>query len=134
MRLKYTPEGTQPLVWDFTVGDLLVHEAEAMERQTGLSTSELGTGLKRGSAQAIHALLWVFLRRDPGRRTLKYDDVSFRLSEVSLDLDPGEKRRVLEVLEEKVATGAELDEDEQTAYDVMKAEVESDDPKVPTGD
>jgi hypothetical protein len=123
VRLTYTPEGAEPLSWDFTVGSLYSHEAEAMERQTGLSTNEIGQGLARGSTQAVHAILWVLLRRSPGRRQLRYDEVVFRLDEVDLDLDDDEKRRVIDALDQQRAAGEQLTADQEAAYAAIAADL-----------
>lgn len=132
MRLTYSPDGVDPMHWDFTTGDLYEHEAEAMERQTGQTIAELGQALVKGSTTAVHAFLWVLMRRQEGRRGLKYDQVSFRLREVTIDLDPDEKHRVLEALDAKTARGEVLGEQEQAAYDALQAEfADLPDPKDP---
>ncbi|MBP9918713.1 MAG: hypothetical protein KBF43_09020 [Dermatophilaceae bacterium] len=134
MRLTYQPEGVDARSWDFTFGGLFSHEAEAMERQTGLSIQQLGTLLRQGSALAVHALLWVLMRRDADKRTLKFDELQFRLGEVTLDLDDEEKRRALEQIDDQIAAGEDVDADLLAARDELAKQLDVD-PKdpAPTG-
>lgn len=131
MHLIYRPEGVKPLSWDFTVGRFRIDEAEAVERQTGQTIQELGQGLKRGSAVSIHAFLWLLLRRDPGRRQLRFDEVTFVLDEVTVDLDDDEKQRVLDALQAQLDAGEGLSDLERQAYDQLTVELAEAPPKGP---
>jgi hypothetical protein len=106
MQFVYKPEGIDPKKWDFAPEKLMNPESEAIERVTKMTFGEWADAVTRGSVTAIHALLWVLLKRaDP---TLTYDAVQFSLSEVDFELTDEESAEMKTVLEAKVANGEEL--------------------------
>ena len=106
MQFVYTQGGASPRKWDFDPSRLMNAEAEAIERVSKLSFAEWADAVTRGHMGAIHALLWVMLKRvDP---TLAYDAVQFSLSEIDFELDDEESATALAALEARVAAGEEL--------------------------
>lgn len=121
MILTYTPADGEPQTWRFQPTKMKAHEAEAIEKRTGWDWGEFGEHLLRGSVLARRALLWTFLRRV--HPTLRFEDVSFAIDEVTLELERAElivQREQVEKLEvlagpEKVAALAMLDEQIEAA-------------------
>lgn len=107
MFFVYKPEGAAPKKWEFAPDRLLNPEAEAIERVTKMTFAEWADAVLRGSVTALHALLWVMLKRaDP---TLTYDAVQFMLCEVDLELSDEESAEALAELEGRVARGETLE-------------------------
>lgn len=92
-------------------------EAESVERETGWTYSEWGDRLTRNSAIAMHALLWIVMRRV--HPTLKYRDVAFDMSQVSVEPEPDE----LYAARAAVADGTSLS-DEQRAEQLQQIDAE----------
>lgn len=91
-KIIYTPEGADALSWDFDPDKLLSPECMTIERMTGQTYAEWLDALGRGSMGAVHALLYVLMKRD--RPTLAADQVQFSLSEVDVEADkPAPKAR-----------------------------------------
>lgn len=89
-KLVYHPDGVEPHEWDFDPYKLLSPECMAIERVTGLTFEEWVSHLIRGSMVAVHAALWVLLRRDdPG---LDPDDVVFTYDDFDVVPDPPVKK------------------------------------------
>lgn len=97
MLFTYAPEGAEPQVWDFSPDKIMSPEAEAIERQTGLTFVEWQQKLLTGSIMAAHGLLWVLLKRDNPQ--LKYDQVVFATGETSLDFSAEERAELISDLE-----------------------------------
>lgn len=131
MKFVYTAEGADPKSWPFNPKKLMNAEAEAIERQTGMTFSEWEDRVTRGSITATHALLWVLLKRDVP--TLKYDEVVFNASEVALLLDDDESAAMLKALGEK-AKREGLAEGEQEVYDLLLATAPEPDEEPAEGD
>lgn len=94
MQFTYSPDGAdEPEVWDFSPDKIMNPEAEAIERQTGLTFAEWQDKLLSGSMIATHGLLWVLLKRETP--TLKYDQVVFATGEVSLNFTPVERAEII---------------------------------------
>lgn len=89
----YKPEGAEPLSWAFDPDKMKSSELIAIEDATGWTAAEWGDAAERGSIKAVHALLWVMLRRD--RPTLTLDQVpDFDMTEVDFEADkPAPKAR-----------------------------------------
>ena len=109
MQFVYKPEGAEPRKWDFDPSKLLNVEAEAIERQTGLTYAEWGEAVTKGSMTALHGLLWVLLKRD--QPTLKYDAVQFCLADLDFEVDDDESAQIRADLEAQAAEGT-LSEDD----------------------
>lgn len=91
-KVTYQPEGVEtPKEWDFKPGRMLSPEMGAIEKHTGMLFPEWVEKFQRGSTLAIHAFLYVMLKRE--NPTLKFDDVVFCLDEVSFDLSDEEAVR-----------------------------------------
>jgi hypothetical protein len=98
MYIKYQPAGNdEPEIFPFVPGDLNTFDSEAIESVTGLDWDEFEMKLKRGNTKARRAALWVCLRRI--HRGLKFSDVSFKRSEVEVQMDKGELRDIMRGLE-----------------------------------
>ena len=85
MRFVYTPEGADPISWDYNPTRLMSPEAEAIERHTGMTFGEFTVACGRGSMLAIHGLLYVLLKRQ--HPTLKFDEVQFCIDEIDFEVD-----------------------------------------------
>src|SRR5262245_40542619 len=89
MKLTYKPDGQAEQVWQFNLGKLRTHEAEAIEKRTGLPFgSEFKMQLLKGATGARRALLWTFLRRE--HHTIRFEDVDFADDELTLEMDRDE--------------------------------------------
>jgi hypothetical protein len=81
--LTYQPEGFDaPMKWPFDPLRILTPEAELIEDRSGMTLAEWENAVARGSMRAIHAFVWVMMRRD--NRALEYDSVQFCLDEIEI--------------------------------------------------
>lgn len=85
MKLIYTPENGARAEWTFKLGRLLNVEAEEIEKRTGMTFTAWKAAVQSGSMLAMHALLFVLLRRDQPR--LAWDQVQFADEDVELEYD-----------------------------------------------
>lgn len=85
MKFVYKPEGADPRSWDFDPDKMLSAEMMAVERLTGMTWREWIDACARGSITAIHALLYVFLKRSTP--TLQPDQVEFSIAEIDFEDD-----------------------------------------------
>lgn len=92
MIVKYAPAGADEKTWDYKAEDLPSIDAEDIEDAMGITFDEFQVKLMTGGAKARRALLWVMLRRD--EKTLKFNDVAFKMGEVSVDFDSEELKRI----------------------------------------
>lgn len=82
----YKPEGADPLSWTFDPEKMKSSEIMAIEKLTGLTYAEWADAAERGSITAVHALLFVLLRRD--RPQLDASQVpDFELDEIEMKPD-----------------------------------------------
>lgn len=71
--------------YEFSDDDLDNFDIMDVEEVTGLPTVDWQAALFKGSGRALTALVWVLRRKEePG---LKFGDVRFKLSEISLEQD-----------------------------------------------
>jgi hypothetical protein len=61
--LTYTPEGADPIVWDFDFDQLHGGEVAALEDASGLFFEQFKVAAMSGSWKARHALGWVLMKR-----------------------------------------------------------------------
>lgn len=105
MQFVYTPEGGERLSWPFDPMKLTSPEAMAIEKLTGMAFgTEWIESVQKGSISAIHALLFVMLKRQ--RPQLKPDQVVFAFEEVGLEADEDELEAA-EAANEDGAQGAD---------------------------
>lgn len=88
MILTYAPADGDAQHFVFKPDDMLNHEAEAIEKRTAWSWAEFLEQVQKNSTLARRALLWTFLRRT--HPTIRFEDLSFRQSEVELAFDVDE--------------------------------------------
>lgn len=84
MVFEYRPDGVPEEKWrrwPFEPGRMSNREAEAIEDVTGWTFVQWQDRFFSGSMRAVHAALWVYLRRDKERADLEYDDLEFTDSE-----------------------------------------------------
>ena len=99
MQFVYKPEGAEPKRWDFVPEKMMSVECIEIERRTGWDFGEWLERFKRANMGAIHAYLYVMLKRElPG---VKYDDVRFCLDDVAFEPSPDELSEARARLEEK---------------------------------
>lgn len=122
MLITYTAEGTEPEVWDVDLNKLMNAESEAIEKRTGMTYTEFGDALQRGSVSAMHALLWVLRKRKIP--TLEYGQVQFTTDEVSLELGLAEKITARDQMRQALAAGT-IDVDRRELARSVLAEVEA---------
>lgn len=85
-KFVYAPEGADPMKWEFDPMRLLSPEAMAIEKLTGMSFGiEWQEACVSGNMTAVHALLYVFLKRQ--NPTLKPDQVVFSLADIGFEAD-----------------------------------------------
>ena len=131
MLLTYKPEGAEERSWAYAPDKLLSSEAEAIEKVTGLTYSEFGAALIKGSASARRALLWVFLKREDA--PLRHSQVDVPVGCISVDFEPAE----LVAIRDALADNRELSDEERdaalSALDELIAADEVDEaPKAPS--
>jgi hypothetical protein len=85
-KFVYKPEGAEPRSWDFAPEKMMSAEMIVVEDLTGLTWGEWIDACARGSIKAIHALLYVLLKR--ATPTLRPDEVQFTLDEIDFEDDP----------------------------------------------
>lgn len=117
MRFIYAPEGVEKRVWEFEPGKIMSPEGEAIERHTGMLFDEWQEKVQQGSMAAIHALLYVLLKRE--KPTLKYDQVQFSFSEIDWDYSDAEAWDAIDAAEAIVAGGEELTPGQAVAYEQL---------------
>jgi hypothetical protein len=122
MQFVYKPEGAEPKKWDFQPDKLMSPEAEAIERLTKMTFGEWSQAVTKGSMLALHGLLYVLLKREIP--TLKWDAVTFSLSEVDFELTDQETADMIAALEEK-ERGEGLDLGERGLLEQLRAEDDS---------
>lgn len=82
-RNGFTFEGVE-----YEMSGLLLSEARAIQKVTGMTIAEWETALEAGDANAITAIIWVAQKRkDP---TLRFDDVDGNLATFGPIVDPDE--------------------------------------------
>lgn len=92
-KFVYKPEGADPLSWEFDPDKMKSSELILIEEMTGWTSAEWADYAERGSIKAVHALLYVFLKRD--RPTLTAEQVpDFTMDELDFEADkPAPKAR-----------------------------------------
>jgi hypothetical protein len=121
MQFVYKPEGADVRRWDFAPEKLMNVESEAIERVTKMTYTEWAGAVERGSVTALHALLWVMLKR--GEPTLTYEAVQFSLSEVDFELSDEESVEALAAMDARIAEGAELSTQERALHAALREAV-----------
>lgn len=99
MIITYRPDGAPVQDFEFFPADLETPESELLESVGGDSWKtfeEFGVLFFRGSQRAYRAALWVMLRRT--NPVLKFKDVSFRASQVTVGYSDSEREAILQVL------------------------------------
>ena len=84
--MVYAPENGNPREWDIDVGKLLSPERIAIEKLTGMTWGEWKIALSKDSVIAMHALLYVLLKRNdptltPGAVQFTEDEIAFEVSD-----------------------------------------------------
>lgn len=115
MLFVYQPEGAERKEWEFDPGRLMSPEAEAIERNTGMTYAEWTSAVRGGSILALHGLLYVMLKRS--EPTLKWEQVQFCLDDVDFELDEQETDEAIANLE----ASDHLTEAQQVLLDNLRA-------------
>lgn len=94
-RLVYKPEGVEPKSWPFDPEKMPSNELILIEQLTGMTFGEWADAITRGSMTALHAALWVLLRRaddtlEPSALVFTMDDVDV-IEEATKGKAPGPK-------------------------------------------
>lgn len=86
MKFSYKPEGAdEPRVWQFDPNHMKSSEMMQVERMTGFTWAEWIDACSRGSMTAVHALLFVLLKRDMPE--LDPNAVEFELDQIDIEAD-----------------------------------------------
>lgn len=86
MKFSYKPEGAdEPRVWQFDPNHMKSSEMMQVERMTGFTWAEWIDACARGSMTAVHALLFVLLKRDMPE--LDPNAVEFELDQIDIEAD-----------------------------------------------
>lgn len=99
MKVTYTPEDSEPQVFDYNPNTLLSAEREALEKRTGLPFNDFAMGVLKGNSLCRRAMLHVLLKRE--HPTLRFDDVDFRWDELTVEMTKGEIDLAVARLREK---------------------------------
>src|SRR5437879_3742757 len=97
MIVKYAPSGGETSEWTYKAEDLPSSDAEDIEDAMGVTFDEYQVKLMTGGAKARRALLWVLLRRE--NKILKFENVSFKMGELSVDFDAEELGRIKDAIQ-----------------------------------
>jgi hypothetical protein len=92
----YKPEGVDEANWqrwEFDPGKLMSPERIAIEKLSGMTWGEWKIAVRGESTIALHALLYVFMKRT--EPTLKPDQLVFSEDELDWELTDEEKRQAL---------------------------------------
>jgi hypothetical protein len=116
-KFVYQPEGAEPREWDWEPLKMSSKDAELVESKTGMLFADWVDAVPRGSMLALHALLFVLLRKDsPG---LQWDQVEFSLGETGWRLGDEELVGRVVALSRKAQT-EQLTEDEGAVLDAYR--------------
>jgi len=137
-KLTYSPEGADPRTWEVPLERLLSSEAMAIERVTKMSYGEWKQAVWKNSMTAVHALLWVLMKRESP--TLKPEQLEFCEADIELDALPSEVDNFLAAARmvpadqrpedfDKAIAQLEAVRAEQGGSDEENSEGEADDPK-----
>lgn len=118
MYVTYRPAGGEPTRYHFDQDAINNMEAEAVERETGLTWGEFGDRLLKGSVLAARALLWMLQRRQ--HPTLRFADVRFQLSEVDVDMEEAELLRARDAILQQTR---DLTPADQQALDIIAGQL-----------
>lgn len=88
-QLVYKPKGNEPQSWPVEPDKMLSPEVMAIERLTKMTFAEWGDALGRGSITALHALLYVLLKRE--HPVLRPDDLSFSMEDIDIVADEADE-------------------------------------------
>lgn len=121
MKFTYTPTGGEPQSWNYDPDKLMTPEAEAIEKVTGMTFGEWTEAVVKSGHRATRALLWIYLKRQ--RPTLKFDQVSYSMSEVELDMDEQEIRDAIAEIEARLEGGVELSPEQAEALQDLRDSV-----------
>lgn len=128
MKFIYKPEGAEPREWDFKPERLMNAESEAIERVSEMLYPEWTDAVMRGSTTAVHALLWVFLKRSDPTRT--YNSVTFCPADYDIVFDDEEKAEYVAAYDAEVAAGEAVAPEYTAQIEAMRADL----PPAPTDD
>lgn len=123
MQFTYQPDGADARTWEYDPNSFPNNEMEIVERKTGFTWAQFTEALLTGSALAVHALLWVYLRRKD--RTLSWDSVVFTLSETALEWTDEETLNIRRELT-ALMHADELDESQHTVLMAMGGPLDED--------
>jgi len=99
MKVTYSPEGGDEVVFDYNPNKLMSAEREVAEKRTGKTFTDFAQGVLVGDSACRRALLHILLKRtDP---TLNYADVDFAWDEFKVEMTKGEIQLAAEKLREK---------------------------------
>lgn len=117
-KFVYQPEGAAAREWEWEPLKIPARDAELIETKTGMMFGDWMDATPRGSMRALHALLFVLLRKEaPG---LQWDQVEFTMSEVGWKLSDDELVQRVLALSRKAQDGP-LDEDEGVVLEAYRA-------------
>ncbi len=119
MIVTYSPDGDQPQRWTFDPKTVISGEAEAIEKRAESTWDDFQKAILSGSIRARRVLLWHLLKKT--HPPLRFDDVSFRAGEVSVEFE----RHELEELREQIVKRDKLvsEEDRDRALSAIDAQL-----------
>ena len=109
MKITYSRTGGETRTFDYDPDDLLNSEAKAIERVTGKTMEQVDLELQAGGMEARSAVLWMLMKRENDK--LRYSDVEFRRSEVTVEFSRAERAET----REKVVKATHLRDDQREA-------------------
>ncbi|MDX2705799.1 hypothetical protein PV350_23485 [Streptomyces sp. PA03-6a] len=99
MKVTYSPEDGDEVVFDYNPNKLMSAEREAAEKRTGKTFTDFAQGVLAGDSTCRRVLLFILRKRtDP---TLNYADVDFAWDELKVEMTKGEIQIAAEKLREK---------------------------------
>ena len=119
MLVTYKPEdGSEPTVWTWSPGRVLVSEAAIAEKVYGKSWELFAAEVQQGSAAARRVLLWHLQRR--AHPMLRFEDApDFYADQLVIEYDATELR----AMRDGLATSGLPEVDRQIALDAIEREI-----------
>lgn len=115
-KLIFKPQGQEPREWEFSFGKIMSPERLVIEKLCGgVTWNDVQRGFWSNSTPAVHALLYVMLKRDGLVR--RPEDVAFCDDDYDLDLTDEEKVDYVARADEHAD---ELDDDERAKIEELR--------------
>jgi hypothetical protein len=96
--LTYTPEGADPIEWDFDFDNLISGEIILLEKVLHMRLGDIEAEFAAGSFTVYHAMTWVLLRRNQAYRDVKLEAFECRPKELDAIANLNEARAYFRIV------------------------------------